>query len=320
MSIEISSSELNFFVVNGIKTGDVFQVDSVVNGPAWLKKGAKLLTPGVDYNTILVTEVIDGNRIKIDAFLGTTPVGVDGRITPINIQYTIIGGNPSKDAQVETIVNLAKSYNNKRTVLVWPPKADWEINGETVTLDGSALAAVTAAAMSGYPAHQSFTNLTFPGPKKLYYSNFYFTPSQLDRLSENGVFVLVQNVEGGQIYARHQKSTSTASIQEEEISITKAVDKVSIDLYSTVKPFIGKYNVNQDLLTQLQDTIKEYLYAAKSKKSAYCGSLIIDYSDLSIRANLEGQNTDLVPGTIEISLTIEVGYPANYININVLVN
>lgn len=314
MSISITNYTGDL-VESGVIIGDKV----VASLKSWLMKGTTTLTIGVDYDEIYVTAVT-ADSVTIEAYLNNTPIGIDGRVHPTTVSLDFVR-DLSKDAQVDVLTSLAKSYNNKRVVLVWPPKADWTVDDNiTVTLDGTALAAVTAAAMSAYPAHQSFTNLSFPGPNKLYYSNTYFTPSQLNRLSDAGVFVLVQDAVGGEIYARHQKSTSTASIQEQEISITKAVDKVSIDLYSTVKPFIGKYNVTQDLLTQLQDVIKEYLYAAKSKKSAYCGSLIIDYKDLTIRANLEGQNTDLTPGTVEISLTVEVGYPANYININILVN
>lgn len=315
MSILITTSYGENLVEAGVIIGDKV----IASLDAWLVKDTKTLTLGIDYSEIYVTAVAT-DSVSIEAYINNTPVGIDNRIHPVSVSLDFVR-ELSKDAQVDVLTSLAKSYNNKRVVLVWPPKADWTIDGDnTISLDGTALAAVTAAAKSAYPAHQSFTNLSFPGPQKLYYSNTYFTPSQLNKLSDAGLFVLVQDAVGGEIYARHQKTTSTTSIQEQELSITNAVDKVSIDLYSTVKPFIGKYNVTQDLLTQLQDVIKEYLYAAKSKKSAYCGSLIINSKNLVIRANLEGQNTDLTPGVVEISVTVEVGYPANYIDINILVN
>ena len=90
-------------------------------------------------------------------------------------------------------------------------------------------------------------------------------------------------------------------------------------MYAVVKPYIGKFNITPDLLTQLDDVTNQYLYNAKSQKAAYCGALIIGSSNKTIRANLNGENLDLIPGTIEISLTIEVGYPANYIDVKVYV-
>jgi hypothetical protein len=62
------------------------------------------------------------------------------------------------------------------------------------------------------------------------------------------------------------------------------------------------------------------MYSAQSNKSAYCGALIISYATPTLRANLDGANTDLTVGTIEISVTVEIGYPANFVNILLYVN
>lgn len=316
------------FLTNGVRIGDQLVPKTIANasGVAPLNDVTNFLVKTgahFAFDQLLVTSVISETSL---AFLPyTSGVALDTTGVSINLGTPGTGENYtfdiirslSKDEQATLIANTAKAYGSKRVLYIWPPVAQWEENGPL--LDGSALAAALAAAKSSYPAQQSFTNLGFPGPYKLQYSNDYFTPAQLDKLSDAGVFVLVQDAPGAEIYARHQKTTSTASIQEQEWSITTAVDKLSIDCYDIVKPFIGKYNISQDLLTQIEDVITQYLFAAKTNKAAYCGSLIIDYTQLSLRANLEGANQDLAPGTIEISVTIEVGYPANYINVKLYI-
>lgn len=317
MSISLTISGKTF-LTNGVKVGDELVVTSTPGGAALLTSGSPAVA--VSYDNLYIVEVTSETSIKFDAFLNGVALGMSS--TNLNLtsgqsfNFDIVH-NLSKNEQVEMIANTASSYGSKRVLYVWPPEADWDGNGTIV--NGSAIAAATAAAISAYPAQQSFTNLGFAGPNTLKYSNTYFTPSQLNTLSEAGVFVLVQDSPGAEIYARHQKTTSTASIQEQEFSITKAVDKLSLDLSSLVKPFIGKYNISQDLLTQLDDVLKQYLFNAKNNKAPYCGSLILDYSNLIIRANLAGSNQDLAPGTVEIALTVEVGYPANYINVKLYV-
>lgn len=318
------------FLTNGVKIADEVVV-TAINGTSpstsnyLLINGTTPLLPGVDYDNLLVTEIVSEASLSFDAYKNGVALGmVNSNLTIVDdgsgdFSYNIVH-NYTKDEQVTNICAIASSYASKRTLLVWPPKADWlDADGNIVTLEGSENAAAVAAAMSNYPAQQSFTNLPFAGPHKLYYSNTYFTPAQLNRLSDAGVFVLVQDAVGANVYARHQKTTSTVSIQEQEFSITKAVDKLSLDMFSIVKPFIGKYNITPELLTQLDDITETYLFNAKSQKAAYCGSLIIGYTNKKIRANLQGQNTDLTVGTIEIAVTVEVGYPANYIDIKIYV-
>jgi len=324
------------FLTNGVKIGDEL-VPKVVTNSVYVAANAgsataltgKLLkvtaTTALDYDNLYVSEVTSETSLKVIAYKAGVAITDSSQSAQYDLALSTLDTftfdivhNLTKDEQVTIIAETAASYGSKRVLYVWPPEADWDGAGSIV--DGSAIAAATAAAISAYPAQQSFTNLGFSGPNTLKYSNTYFTPTQLNRLSESGVFVLVQDTPGAQVYARHQKTTSTASIQEQEFSITKAVDKLSLDLASLVKPFIGKYNITQDLLTQLDDVLKQYLFNAKTSSAPYCGSLIIDYSKLVLRANLEGANQDLTPGTVEIAVTCEVGYPANYINIKLFVN
>lgn len=313
------------FITNKVRVGDTV-VLKTIKGSAFNATTNYLLKSGINplsYDNLLVASVISESSIGVEAYKNDTSLNVADAnlsITTGDIVTLDILHNLTKDEQVDNIVAIIKSYGNKRVVLAWPPKADWLINDEIVTLDGSSIAAAFAAAKSNYQPHQSFTNLPFSGPHKLYYSNNYFTPSQLKRITDAGGMVFMQDADGAQIYTRHQKTTSTASIQEQEFSITCAVDAFSIGLKAIAKPFVGKYNITPDLLTGLAEVIDTYRFKCKNQKYAYCGPLIIGSKNLSIRANLEGDNTDLPKGTVEISVEIEIGYPANFIKVTVLVD
>jgi len=286
------------------------------------------LAPGTDYDNILVTQIVSNSSFMMDAYLNGTPLGltvsnlaITGSVDPTDAFTYNIVHNYTKPEQVALISAIAESYASRRIVCVWPPLADWsDGNGGTIQLDGSALCAALAGAVSAYPAQQSFTNLPFAGPKKLYYSNDYFTPDQLKELSAAGVFVLMQDTVGGQVYSRHQVTTDMTSIETQEFSVTKAVDQIANDLYDAVKPKIGKFNITPNLLTQLNEDLDHYCFAAQNASKPYCGPLMLSSKNLTIAANLNGQNTDIIKGRIRVSLNCEVGYPANNIDITVNVD
>jgi len=237
-----------------------------------------------------------------------------------SISYQIVHAL-SKDDQVAEVAAVAQAFDSKRVNLIWPDKGVIiDDDGAQQEVDGTFLCACFAGAKSAYPAQQSFTNLGFPGPYKLVHSNDYLTKLQMDDLSAAGVNVVVQDADGAQVYSRHQRTTSVSIFENSELSIVTAVDKVSLDLIETLKPFIGKYNITDDFLNFVHDASEQYLFSAKSQKAPMCGSLIIDGKVIGVRANLHGQNQDLSPGVVELTIGCEFPKPANYINIKLLIS
>lgn len=236
------------------------------------------------------------------------------------ISYEIVH-HLSKNDQVAELAAVANAFDSKRVNLIWPDQGIIiDDNGDQQLVDGTFLCAAFAGAKSAYPAQQSFTNLGFPGPFKLIHSNDYFTKLQLDDLSAAGVNVVVQDADGAEVYSRHQRTTSVGIFENSELSIVTAVDKVSLDLIESLKPFIGKYNITDDFLNFVHDASEQYLFTAKSQKAPMCGSLIIDGKVISVRAQLHGQNLDLSPGVVELTIGAEFPKPANYINIKLLIS
>ena len=320
MAILINAPGKNFLEAkvrlgDRIKITKVFFVNAAPDKHLFIDGSAKALI-----FTDLIVEEVAKESLKVEAYNeGNSLNLVDANLNLVDtgdyFEFDVIR-NLSKDEQVDLLVEKIKSFDSERVVFVWPPEAEME---DKTTITGSSIAAMVASVVASYPAQQSFTNLRFNGPYKLKYSNDYFNTTQLNRLSAAGAFVLVQDAPGGQVYCRHQKTTSQSGlIQKTEFSVVKAIDKYSTDLYDLAKVYIGKYNISQDLLTELDDVISQYNYNAKSHKSPYCGSLIINNGPVTLRANLEGSNTDILPGTIKISVNVEIGYPANNIDIDVL--
>ena len=282
--------------------------------------------PAVDPNTFagqfLVTSIVDAHTITYDGFINGDELylNINGAATG-TVTYTFVH-NLSKDEQVALIVEAAQGYADKRVTLVWPPAA-YATNADAangVVTEGSFLAACLASAKSAYPAQQGFTNLEIPGPYQLLYSNTYFTQTQLKTLVDAGIFVFVQDAPGANIYALRQVTTDTSTFENMELSCVTAIDKFSSDVVSILKPYIGKYNIDDDYLTLLSDVADEYIYEATHVKAPMCGALMLGANLNSILANMNGSNPSIPDGTVLVNISCEVGKPGNWIQVTLLVS
>lgn len=278
---------------------------------------------------LYVTQVVSEQVFHTEGY------NADGTVALIKLNTTIKAGATldvgtvtyqivhqlSRNDQVADVAAVATAFGSKRVNLVWPDAGIViDDQGNEQLVNGTFLCAALAGAKSAYPAQQSFTNLGFPGPYKLRHANDYFTKLQMDDLSAAGVNVVVQDADGAQVYSRYQRTTDTAVFENSELSIVTAVDKVSLDLIETIKPFIGKYNITQNFLNLVSEMSTQYLFSAKSQQAPMCGSLIVDGKVEGVRAQLNGQNLDLAPGVIELTIGCEFPKPANYVNIKLLIS
>ena len=115
-------------------------------------------------------------------------------------------------------------------------------------------------------------------------------------------------------------STDTSTFANSELSCVTAEDKVSADLVAIFKPYVGPYNISQDYLSFLNSIGDQYFFRAKNEKSPKCGALILDGKIDSIRAQIGGQNLDVEQGAVEVTASVEIGKPANWIKIKLLVS
>ena len=316
MSIDLALIGATFLEA-GVRVGDEVLIG---NGPTNMFTGA-YPDPNTFPGKYLVTSIQSDTDLTYDGFLNGTALNLSiNNIAHTTIDYKIIHNN-SKDEMIDAALAYATSVADRRLTLVWPPaciiKND---DGSLTEVDGTFLASCLASAKSANPAQQGFTNFPFPGPYMLKYSNTYFNKTQLKRLAEGGYLVLVQDAPGANIYALHQRTTDTSTFANSELSCVTAEDKVSADLVAIFKPYVGPYNISQDYLSFLNSIGDQYFFRAKNEKSPKCGALILDGKIDSIRAQIGGQNLDVEQGAVEVTASVEIGKPANWIKIKLLVS
>ena len=271
--------------------------------------------------TFNVVSVEDETHLHYDGFLNGSALNLSlGSSLSGTVGYEIVH-NLTKDEQIDVLLAYAAGLANKRVTLVWPPAALVKNSDGTLTqVDGSFMASCLASAKSANPAQQGFTNFPIPGPYQLLYSNTYFTKTQLKRLAAGGYLVFVQDAPGANMYALHQHTTDMSTFSNSELSCVTAEDKVSADLVAIFKPYVGQYNISQDYLSFLNDIGDKYIYKSKTEKAPKCGSLILNGSIDSLRAQINGQNLDVAQGAVEVTASVEIGKPSNWIQIKLLVS
>lgn len=159
---------------------------------------------------------------------------------------------------VEAIAATSASFRNRRAYNVFPNSLRAS-DGHYVP-GMYAAAAVCALACSVQP-QQPITNVEVRGFVDLpdVYSNF--SRDELNQIAAGGTLILMQDKIGGTVYVRHQISTaySDGDLNATELSLVKNLDSISYYFANRFAPYTGRYNVSDDLLTELRGILEDGL-------------------------------------------------------------
>jgi hypothetical protein len=234
-------------------------------------------------------------------------VNYPGGPVPPGTAYTVVSEAKDKTEQAQFIADYSTGFSDQRVFNVWPDVVGVPV-GETVqNLPGYYLAAGIAGLVGEERPQQPLTNLRLAGYASLENSNLYFSESQLRIMSAAGTFIIVQDSSGAPLRIRQQRSTDTTSLFTNEDSILRTVDYVAKFLRNELEPYIGKYNITPAYLDTLK-IVLEGLYA-RLQEQTEVGPTI-----------LAGQTIELAQSEseldhVDITVRIEVGIPANFIDV-----
>ena len=318
--------------LDGKKDANGQTIDAGVNSTFMANKGIFLTRAGDAYRYLVtkcvsdhvvecqVSKTFDGGKgpgtfgnddsfyvasgAALASFTASEECSVSIRGASINTSSTA-----GKLAQCETLADIAggtAGYQNRRLVLLQPENIGVQFGGLDLKVPGFYAGAMIAAMVGEYNSSQPFTNLPMVGITAVYGSNDKFTEDQMATAASGGVYWLLQDTVGAPIVSRHQLTTDMTSVKTRELSITKAIDKVSKQLRVAVKRFIGRNNITDGLLSQIGLVITGTIKA----------TIGVDVAD----ATLEGieRNADN-PDQIDIIVTLTPLYPANKITIRVVI-
>lgn len=125
-----------------------------------------------------------------------------------------------------------------------------------------------------------------------------FTPEQLDVIASHGVMIASQEIEGGEIYIRHQLTTKTdAGALAYEDNIGVIVDEFSYRVKDEFRQYLGRRNVNAETISEINTKLRGLAIDATQESVAnrQIGPMVIRFFN---EDDVEGEVTVRVDGNL----------------------
>lgn len=261
------------------------------------------------YQTYLVASVLTNTSLLL-----TT-----GLAAAVTIPSKVEVHHPMSVAEIATrVAATSAGFANRRVYHVFPDA----LNSGTLTETSEFAAAAVAGLCSSVIPQQGLTNIELNGFDDIpaVYSTFSLT--QLNEMAESGTMIIMQDVEGGRIYIRHQVSTASLAdnINTKELSVTKNLDSISYYFANRLASYIGRYNITPELLeilrTQIQDGLN--FLGSQTNVGLIGPQLLFDTNTGTSEVLSVSVHPSLLDHVI-IRVNLRLPYPLNVIELHLVV-
>ena len=227
------------FITNGVEPGDLVRINYHQDGVG-----------NVVYDTYTVDEVVAEDEIKLLS-------GPSSPLTPARKME--VWRNATLDQYADDISAEAIHHDNRRVTCVWSEPIGM-LGHDDVSL--AYLAALEAGMRSAGAPHQPMSLMTVPYITMDVQTNF--GSGQLNHMAGNGVWLVVQDVDGT-IYNRHQVTTDPSDVFKREQSVTTNLDHIARDYKAAVSDLYGKGNVSEEMLRLIEGRVDSTTSAIMSR-------------------------------------------------------
>lgn len=291
--VEASEEEGVNFIQSGVKEGDMYRTLFKTNSLGELEYTDIEIAGVISETTLLLKESLDA---------------------PINAaeKFQIYRKLTSSEMATE-FAKLGTNTQNRRAHLIYP---DYVTDDDGYVVDGYHLCAATAGLSSGTKPHQSLTNMSLVGFSDVPRSYIDMSQGDLDIMANGGIMIVTQKEKGTIPYIRHELTTDVRYVEYQQSSITKNVDNVAYYAAGILEPFIGKYNINTDVLEYIRTKILTSMEDLKtvesgSEEAMAIGPQLINFVIEKIY-QLDKPNKD----KIRIDAILTIPYPLNNIDVH----
>ena len=246
---------------------------------------------------LVVTEVISADAVRVS---GAPPVGVTTASA-----FKLIKPDTA-DNTIDYVIARSLEIDNRRFVNVWCDRPTALVNGVVTVIPSRFLAANIAGLRSILPAQKGLTMTEIDVIDDAPAMVSRFTPEQLDRCASAGVLIVTQEIEGGEIFIRHQLTTKTSegALQYED-SPGVVVDRFSFQVKDKFRSYIGGKNVTEATIDDIRLALKQLAIDATQElvTGDGIGALIIGFKD---KNGVEGEVTVEVDGDLADKIRTQV--------------
>ena len=309
-----------------------------IAGPAFDTKiatlSAALLALGIDPTAITVA---DGVFIDIatDA-LNWNVTGAVGNGTELTINTTFVAGEnddsfydvgtfptvisdtfsikvrgaaaASLANEVTTVYNRGQSFADRRMWMMQCDQLRASVSGVDSLVAGFFMNAAKAGQVGGLNPALPLTNRPIAVFTGVTGTNSRYSTSQLNQMAAGGADLIVQESEGAALHSRMQVTTKMTTIAEREQSVVKAVDYCAKFYRTSLRAYIGSYNITQSFLDTLSAVVESLSRWLVEEGKVVGGA--------NVRNLLQDEDQ---PDTVLVDVSLTVLYPLNYLQITLLV-
>ena len=209
----------------------------------------------------------------------------------------------------DDVAEQAGSFGNRRICAVWPD----QVGSGGVLQAGYYLAAALGGLVSGVAPHQPLTNVEVAGFDDYSRSYKLFNEAQLNRMAEAGVWIVTEDRDGTP-YTRHALTTNNLDLNSREEMIRRNVDSISYLFLARMRPFIGRTNVSEGMLSRLDNETRAAInFLRGASFLPELGGQLTSAEVLVLRVH------PLLKDRIELALDLVVPAPLNNIEIRLVV-
>ena len=242
---------------------------------------------------------------------------VSGPAAPVAVAAkTEVWHTYSTGEQATIVAAAAGHYDNRRVISIFP----WVAYSAGVAQTSEFIAAAVAGLISSTPPQQGLTTIELNGFDDIPLTYSTFSTDQLNTMAAGGAFIVMQDSVGGAVYIRHQITSASpdGNLLTAELSITRDLDAISYYFANTLAPYVGRYNITDELLTVISTQIQNGLnYLGSAQVAAgLLGPMVILGSNTKINSVV--QHPTLLDHILA-SVDLELPIPANVIQLQLVV-
>lgn len=305
-------------------------VDAVIQDPegSFLSLGGPAVGDTVVFSDNATATQYSGSVSSIDSNssltvrLETLPAGTAQINARVNSSIVYVGKKDiqaDKDAQVEDLISVITPLTSnvdtaRRLVMVYPGQVNV---GEEAGLPGYYLTAALGGMLAAFEPHRPKNQIAVSGIADIEYSNLgYFSDSQIDRLSDSGYFVFIQETPGGLPFCVHQVTAAYrdyASTQEySELSVANTFDYVSSVFKSSLQPYVGVWNIIPQAFSSIAASLDSAILSLQSENSDRIGAPLISGTIVTV------EPSEADAGTVNVVLEVQLPRVLNKIVLEIV--
>ena len=210
--------------------------------------GSFINIPELGATPVVITQFYNAYEVKI---------ACDIAAVIVDSAFSLVRSDTSANA-VRFLQEAAATLGSRRCVNVWTDRASTYSSKGSEVIPNKFVAAEIAGLRCALLPQQGLTMTEIKSVTAAPAMYTRFTPEQLDDISAAGNMVVTQEAEGGDIFIRHQLTTSTdegALAYEDNVGVI--VDEFSYRVKDTFRSYIGKRNATQNTVSEIEDKLRE---------------------------------------------------------------